>query len=59
MKTQLNNVAVVTHGNLLSLIIKKFDVNFGFEEWARLTNPDLYILESNLLGQQVIKRIWK
>ncbi|MGO4530571.1 histidine phosphatase family protein [Paenibacillus sp. 2TAF8] len=36
--------AVVTHGNLLSLIIRHYDSSFGYSEWAKLSNPDVYIL---------------
>ncbi|MBC8136222.1 MAG: histidine phosphatase family protein [Fibrella sp.] len=33
---------VVTHGNLLTLLLKHFDETVGFAEWERLTNPDIY-----------------
>ncbi|WP_434752162.1 histidine phosphatase family protein [Paenibacillus amylolyticus] len=36
--------AVVTHGNLLSLIIRHYDSSFGYSDWAKLSNPDVYIL---------------
>lgn len=35
---------VVTHGNLLSLIIRQYVPSFGYPEWARLSNPDIYVL---------------
>ncbi|WP_227396234.1 histidine phosphatase family protein [Jeotgalibacillus aurantiacus] len=34
--------ALVTHGNLLSLMLKQIDPQTGFEEWRALTNPDVY-----------------
>lgn len=34
--------AVVTHGNLMTLLLKHFDDRFGFAEWQALTNPDVY-----------------
>jgi 2,3-bisphosphoglycerate-dependent phosphoglycerate mutase len=37
--------AVVTHGNLLSLIIRYYDPSFGYSEWAKLSNPDVYVLK--------------
>ncbi|TBL73347.1 histidine phosphatase family protein [Paenibacillus thalictri] len=53
------NIAVVTHGNLMSLILNRFDDRFGYETWTKLTNPDVY--ELVLHGHQkdkAIRRIW-
>ena len=33
---------VVTHGNLLTLILRSFDAHFGFDHWERLTYPDVF-----------------
>ena len=33
---------LVTHGNLMTLLLKHFDPRIGFTEWQRLTNPDVY-----------------
>ena len=33
---------LVTHGNLMTLLLKHFDPRIGFAEWQRLTNPDVY-----------------
>lgn len=44
LKSSYQHVAVVTHGNLLSLILKHYDDSFGFVEWKGLTNPDVYVL---------------
>ncbi len=33
---------LVTHGNLMTLLLKHFDPQIGFAEWQRLTNPDVY-----------------
>lgn len=34
--------AIVTHGNLMALILKHFDDRIGYAEWASLSNPDVY-----------------
>jgi 2,3-bisphosphoglycerate-dependent phosphoglycerate mutase len=34
---------IVTHGGLLSLIIRQF-IMFGFDDWKNLTNPDVFLL---------------
>jgi 2,3-bisphosphoglycerate-dependent phosphoglycerate mutase len=33
---------LVTHGNLMALLLKHFDDSIGFAEWAALSNPDVY-----------------
>lgn len=41
----LNNVILVSHGNLISLLLKQFDQKIGFDEWKNLNNPDVYLIE--------------
>lgn len=40
------STVIVTHGNIMSLLLHHFDKNFGFEQWKELTNPDVYLLNS-------------
>jgi 2,3-bisphosphoglycerate-dependent phosphoglycerate mutase len=50
-------VAVVTHGNLLALLLRSFDARFGFDDWAGLGNPDVFRVE---LGKTpTISRVWR
>jgi 2,3-bisphosphoglycerate-dependent phosphoglycerate mutase len=52
------SIAVVTHGNLLSLILGNYEKGFGFREWKELSNPDVFELTGD--GENaVIKRIWQ
>jgi len=52
-----NNVVIVTHGNLMSLLLKYYDHSFGFEEWKSLSNPDVYQLHFE--GEfPIIQRVW-
>jgi 2,3-bisphosphoglycerate-dependent phosphoglycerate mutase len=37
--------AVVSHGQLLSLVLHSIDPGFGFAGWESLRNPDVYLLE--------------
>ena len=49
--------ALVTHGNLVALLINDFDRQFGFEQWRRLTNPDVYRIS---IGSKLdIQRTWQ
>ena len=52
-----SNCVLVTHGNLMSLILKHFDDSIGFQDWKSLSNPDVYTLtiENN---ESTIKRLW-
>ena len=49
---------VVTHGNLIALVLHTLDPNFGYDGWKSLTNPDAYILPGNEPGKMAFERIW-
>ncbi|AZB41300.1 histidine phosphatase family protein [Bacillus sp. FJAT-42376] len=49
--------AIVSHGNLISLILNHFDETFGFEQWKTLSNPDVYLLEFEG-STPAIRRVW-
>ncbi|WP_244562756.1 histidine phosphatase family protein [Paenibacillus uliginis] len=51
------NVVVVTHGALMSLILKYFNNSIGYEEWRKLTNPDIYLISKENQEYEV-GRIW-
>ncbi|MRG86142.1 histidine phosphatase family protein [Salinibacillus xinjiangensis] len=53
-----NSTLIVTHGNLLSLILKHFDSSFGFKEWKMLTNPDVFRLDFTNNSKPSIKHLW-
>ncbi|MCH7321516.1 histidine phosphatase family protein [Solibacillus sp. MA9] len=60
---ELNNkesetIALVTHGNLSSLLLNSFSPSFGFEQWKQLTNPDVYMIETDSNETQY-NRIWR
>ncbi|UNL82964.1 histidine phosphatase family protein [Priestia koreensis] len=38
-------IVLVTHGNLLALLLKSYDSMIGFQQWADLRNPDVFLLE--------------
>ncbi|WP_326584011.1 histidine phosphatase family protein [Bacillus ndiopicus] len=52
-----NHIVIVTHGNLLSLLLKHCNENFGFDDWQRLSNPDIFLLE-NSNNNLTYKRLW-
>ncbi|CEG21681.1 phosphoglycerate mutase GpmB [Planococcus massiliensis] len=46
---------LVSHGNLLGLLLKKMDTRYGFKEWKELSNPDVYEID---MEEGSVKRIW-
>ncbi|GGE39779.1 phosphoglycerate mutase [Pullulanibacillus camelliae] len=52
---------LVTHGGLLSLILKYYDDNYSFTDWEGLTNPDVFCLTFVHYAETQtpkIERIW-
>lgn len=49
------SVLIVTHGNLLSLMINLFQPSFGFKEWELLSNPDVYLIDVSLKD---VTKLW-
>lgn len=57
-KDEAENVIIVTHGNIMSLLLKYYEASFGFEEWKELSNPDVFLLQ---LGENkhYLERLWE
>jgi 2,3-bisphosphoglycerate-dependent phosphoglycerate mutase len=51
-------VAAVSHGNLMTLILRQFDGRFGFKQWRALTNPDVFRV-SGPAGKMWVQRVWE
>lgn len=50
---------IVTHGNLLSILLAHFIKEFGFEDWKQLKYPDVYKIEQQTdTNQYVINHLW-
>jgi 2,3-bisphosphoglycerate-dependent phosphoglycerate mutase len=50
--------AVVTHGNLLALLLHAFDGRPGYETWEALSNPDLFEVVQTSPETFAVTRIW-
>lgn len=57
-KSNSENTLVVTHGNLLSLLLKNYLPEFGFEQWKKLSNPDVFLLTVHD-NEFLIERLWQ
>jgi 2,3-bisphosphoglycerate-dependent phosphoglycerate mutase len=50
--------ALVTHGNMLALMLKWADATVGFEFWSGLSNPDVFVLHVDGHGAKGFSRVW-
>ncbi|WP_017472144.1 histidine phosphatase family protein [Amphibacillus jilinensis] len=50
-------IAMVTHGNLLMLLLSQFEEGYGFTQWRLLKNPDIFIIEHEQDFYQ-LQHIW-
>ncbi|MFK3987904.1 histidine phosphatase family protein [Exiguobacterium mexicanum] len=48
---------LVTHGNLLALLLQHVDNRFDFDTWRTLSNPDVYCLEI-VDNSWSVERVW-
>ncbi|WML57942.1 histidine phosphatase family protein [Neobacillus sp. PS2-9] len=58
LKGEAENTLIVTHGNLMSLLLKNYQSDFGFEQWKNLSNPDVFLLEFEEKEVR-LKRVWQ
>lgn len=52
------NTIIVAHGGIVSLVLNYYDLDFGFEEWRKMSNPDVYQLRISQ-NESHCKRLWK
>jgi 2,3-bisphosphoglycerate-dependent phosphoglycerate mutase len=45
MHQTTDSVVLVTHGNLMTLILKHFNERVDYAEWENLQNPDVYCIQ--------------
>jgi len=50
---------VVTHGNLVALLLHAVDDTFGYQGWKSLTNPDVYLMSRLPDGRRRFQRVWR
>lgn len=52
-----DTLAIVTHGNLLTLLLSHYDQSLGFACWMHMSNPDVYRVLLERDGTRV-ERLW-
>ncbi|HJV17602.1 MAG TPA: histidine phosphatase family protein [Bacillales bacterium] len=55
---ETKNTIIVTHGNLMSLLLMYFNKDFGFDDWQNLSNPDVFLLK-NESNKITCEQLWK
>ena len=50
---------VVTHGNLMALLLHAADATFGYPGWQALGNPDVYLLSRLADGSRRFQSVWR
>lgn len=50
---------VVTHGNVMALLLHSVDASFGYRGWKSLTNPDVFMLSETPDGVRLFRRVWQ
>lgn len=58
LSSDSENTIIVAHGVILSLLLNRYDKNFGFEQWKNLSNPDVYVLRTSK-NDAHYQRLWK
>ena len=53
------NIAIGTHGNIMTMIMKYYDDSYGFEFWESTSMPDIYIMTFNKNILLKIERNWR
>jgi 2,3-bisphosphoglycerate-dependent phosphoglycerate mutase len=51
--------ALITHGNLLALLLNFILPTTGYEDWKRLSNPDVFSVHTDAAGKSTFERIWE
>jgi len=50
-------IAIGSHGNIMTMILKYYDPSYGFDFWSKLKMPDVYLLVFNEKRLKHVERI--
>lgn len=50
--------ALISHGNLSTLLLNHFDKTIGFSTWDQMTNPDVFRIRLSASGT-IVEHIWE
>jgi 2,3-bisphosphoglycerate-dependent phosphoglycerate mutase len=52
-------IVIGTHGNIMTIILKYYDNNYGYAFWQQTSKPDIYRLAFEDQKLNAVERIWK
>jgi 2,3-bisphosphoglycerate-dependent phosphoglycerate mutase len=52
-------IAIGTHGNIMTIILKYYDNSYGYAFWQQTSKPDIYRLTFEDQKLNAVERIWK
>jgi len=52
-----STIALISHGNLSTLLLKLFDASIGFSTWENMATPDIFCIRLSAAGA-TITRLW-
>lgn len=52
------SIILVTHGNLMSLLLRNYMNQFDFGCWKKLSNPDVFLIKFSENDDVQIERVW-
>lgn len=59
-RSEDDRVVVVSHGNLISLFLQTINTQFSFEDYAEITNPDVFLITADSETDQLsYERVWR
>lgn len=58
IRSDADNTVIVTHGNLMSLLLNYYDKRFGLAAWNNLSNPDVFLLKVEY-AHATFERLWR
>jgi 2,3-bisphosphoglycerate-dependent phosphoglycerate mutase len=50
---------LMTHGRLLGVLLRHFNAGCSFEDWCKLTYPDLFRVTFEEGGASAVERLWR
>lgn len=57
-QSAIDRTIIVSHGNIIALLLKQIDKRIAFEDWQNLTNPDVFLIECSHEDEWSYQRVW-
>jgi len=58
VESHVENSLIVSHGNIISLLLKNYNPEFDFDGWKTMSNPDVFKVTLYEEDRFTMERIW-